>query len=172
MQLCATTFDTWENSQVFNWHLNFQNRTIFEWVKELQWFFKRIVRIFFFFKSLIKARFGKSLKTKNLKNRASRAELFRQKLEPKPSQNEPSLDSDTSLVISHTLLENSFDFLFIVFSFYEYPLCCRYDEPKFLPWEVKFGCCCIKNVPWLDNIKLNVVTNSARRELFFLLLLL
>ena len=43
------------------------------------------------------------LKTSFLRYWASRAELFGQKLEPKPSQNEPSLNSDTTLVNTYIL---------------------------------------------------------------------
>ena len=49
-----------------------------------------------------KARFCKFLETELFEKQSepSRAELFGQKLEPKPSQNEPSLGSDTTLVIT------------------------------------------------------------------------
>ena len=44
-----------------------------------------------------------------LKRRASRAELFDQKLEPKPSQTEPSLDSDTTLLFTILSLGDSLE---------------------------------------------------------------
>ena len=50
------------------------------------------------------------LKTSFLRYWASRAELFCQKLELKPSQNEPSLNSDTTLVFTIFLLAWSIDF--------------------------------------------------------------
>ena len=66
--------------------MNFENRIKFDRVKELQQFIK-------------KARFTRFWQTElfEKQSKPSRAELFCQKLEPKPSQTEPSLGSDTSL---------------------------------------------------------------------------